>query len=148
MTFSVTNKCQSRCKTCNIWKIYHENLYDPKDELSIEEIDRIFRSIGHIYFFNLSGGEPFLRNDLSKIVESALEYLKPAIIHSPTNAIASNRVIEQTKTILDLIKSKGLETIVTIKPSLDGIGKLHDEIRGVPGNWEKLMSTIEGNKET
>ena len=22
LTFSITNMCQSRCKTCNIWKLY------------------------------------------------------------------------------------------------------------------------------
>jgi hypothetical protein len=25
LTFSVTNVCQSRCKTCSIWELYKEN---------------------------------------------------------------------------------------------------------------------------
>lgn len=146
LTFSVTNVCQSRCKTCNIWKIYPERHRNPKDELNLEEIKSIFRTMGRVYFLNLSGGEPFLRKDLPDIVDAALEELRPRIIHSPTNAIASERVVEGTREILERVRKKGLRTPVTVKPSLDGIGELHDEIRGVPGNWEKLMSTIEGLK--
>lgn len=143
LTFSVTNRCQSRCKTCGIWKIYPNKWQDPSNELKLDEIEKIFKSIGSkIYFFNLSGGEPFLRDDLPEIVEAAVTYLKPAIIHSPTNAIATKRVVQGTRRILEMLKAKGLNTPVTIKPSLDGIGKLHDEIRGVPGNWDKLMATI------
>lgn len=46
-----------------------------------------------------------------------------------------------------MLRRRGLDTPVTIKPSLDGVGALHDEIRGAPGNWEKLLATIEGLKE-
>lgn len=148
LTFSVTNRCQSKCKTCGIWKIYPNKLQDPSNELKLDEIKKIFRSIGsRVYFFNLSGGEPFLRRDLPEIVEAAVTYLKPSIIHSPTNAIATQKVVEGTRAILEMLRAKGLNTPVTIKPSLDGIGKRHDEIRGVPGNWEKLMATIQELKK-
>lgn len=147
LTFSVTNVCQSRCKTCKIWKIYPERHQNPKTELTVDEITRVFRSMPTVYFLNFSGGEPFLRNDLPDIVDAAIEHLKPRIIHSPTNAIASTRVVEGTREILERVKRKGLKTPVTVKPSIDGIGEMHDEIRGVKSNWEKLMKTIEGLKE-
>lgn len=147
LTFSVTNVCQSRCKTCSIWKIYPNKHQNPKEELKLNEVERIFRSLGHVYFLNFSGGEPFLRRDLVDIVDLALEHLKPSIIHSPTNAIATKRVLEGTRNILECVRRRGLNTPVTIKPSIDGVGAMHDEIRGVPGNWDKLMATIEGLKE-
>lgn len=147
LTFSVTNRCQSRCKTCNIWRIYPEKHQNPKNELCLDEIRKIFKSMGRIYFFNLSGGEPFLRNDLPELVESAVKYLKPAIIHIPTNAIATDRILSHTGTILGMLRDRGLNTPVTVKPSLDGLGDLHDEIRGVKGNWEKLLKTVEGLKK-
>lgn len=115
--------------------------------MNLDEIEKIFRSMGKIYFFNLSGGEPFLRKDLPQIVELAIEHLQPKIIHSPTNAIASKTVIEGTRQILEIIARKSPGTPLTIKPSIDGVGPVHDEIRGVPGNWEKLMKTIEGLKK-
>lgn len=147
LTFSVTNVCQSRCKTCNIWKIYPDKHRSPQDELTLDEIQKIFLSIGNVYFFNLSGGEPFLRNDLPDIVDLALDHLRPHIIHSPTNAIATKRVVSGTQEILERVRRKGLSTPVTVKPSIDGIGQIHDEIRGVPGNWDKLLATITELKE-
>lgn len=147
LTFSVTNLCQSHCKTCNIWRIYPDHKQNLKDELTVEEIDRIFKSIGHVYFFNLSGGEPFLRKDLVDIVDSAISRLSPSIIHSPTNGIATKTILEKTSQILELVKRKRLDTTVTIKPSLDGIGEMHDQIRGFPGNWQKLLNTINGLKD-
>ena len=84
-----------------------------------------------------------MRNDLPEIIESAVKYLKPAIIHIPTNAIATDRIINNTGTILEMLRDRGLNTPLTVKPSLDGIGDLHDEIRGIKGNWEKLLKTVE-----
>ncbi len=147
LTFSVTNACQSRCKTCNIWKIYPDKHRSFKDELTVDEIRTIFRSMGRVYFLNLSGGEPFLRPDLPQIIEAAVEHLRPAILHSPTNAIAVDRVLSHTERILEILKEKSPKTPFTVKPSLDGVGALHDEIRGVKGNWEKLLATIEGLTE-
>ena len=147
LTFSVTNQCQSKCKTCNIWKFYREGTQDPKGELNLHEIEKLFKSLGGIYFFNLSGGEPFLRRDLPEIVDLAIEHLKPAIIHSPTNAIATKRILTSTRAILENLKKRGLKTPLTIKPSLDGVGAVHDEIRGFKGNWQRLLKTIHGLKE-
>jgi len=62
LTFSITNRCNSRCKTCNIWKIPAEE----SEELSLDEIELIFKSMDKLYFLNISGGEPFLRKDLVK----------------------------------------------------------------------------------
>jgi MoaA/NifB/PqqE/SkfB family radical SAM enzyme len=146
LTFSVTNICQSRCKTCNIWKIYKNNPEKRKDELSLEEIEKIFKSMGHIYIFNVSGGEPFLRPDLTVVIEAACEYLRPGIIHIPTNAIATRLIKKKTRNIIRILHSLCPSTRLTIKPSLDHIDKRHDEIRGVSGNFEKVMGVYESLK--
>ena len=146
-TFSVTNMCQSRCKTCDIWQLYKKKPKLKEKELKLWEIERIFKSMGHVYFFNLSGGEPFLRNDLPEIVDLACKYLTPRVIHTPTNAIASDLVLKQTRKILEIMKKNNCDAVFTIKPSFDGIGKKHDEIRGVKGNFKKLMRTYNGLKK-
>lgn len=143
LTFSVTNLCQSRCRTCCIWKLYKENPARRSEELGIHEIREIFRSLGHVFIFNLSGGEPFLRKDLGRIIELACEYLTPRIVHIPTNAIAERLVIERVRKILEIMTDHDPSIQLTIKPSLDHIGKKHDEIRGVPGNYEKVMRVFE-----
>ena len=104
LTFSVTNLCQSRCRTCSIWKLYRDDPYKRKEELTINEIEKIFKSLGHVYICNISGGEPFLRPDFTQIIELACRYLTPAIIHIPTNAIAVDLVEKKTREILDIIK--------------------------------------------
>jgi len=142
LTFSVTNQCQSKCKTCHIWDLYNKHPEKRKEELTISEIDKIFMSMGHIYIFNISGGEPFLRDDITQIIEAACKYLTPGIIHIPTNAIAVNRIEKKTKDILDLLKAKYPHVRLTVKPSMDHIEEKHDAIRGVPGNFKKVMDVF------
>lgn len=142
VTLSVTNMCQSRCKTCGIWKLYLHDRAKFRDELTLSEIEKTFASIGDIYFFNISGGEPFLRQDLPQIVKAACKYLKPAVIHTPTNALAPRIIEERVAEILDIIDSSGRTIPFTIKPSFDGVGDIHDEIRGVKGNFDKVLDTV------
>lgn len=139
LTFSVTNLCQSKCKTCSIWQLYRQHPDKLCSELTLEEIERIFRSIGHVYVFNVSGGEPFLRKDFVEIVELACHHLSPGIIHIPTNAIAARLIAEKTRQIINILKHRYPNIRLTVKPSLDHIDSRHDEIRGVKGNFEKVM---------
>lgn len=142
LTFSVTAACQSLCKTCQIGRLYRENPDRIQDDLSLDEIERIFKTMGPVYFFNLSGGEPFLRTDLPQIIDIAIRYLHPKIIHIPTNAIAIRKIERLTYEILEVIDREAPGTTFTIKPSIDGLGSVHDEIRGVPGNFKQLEKTI------
>jgi len=147
LTFSVTNVCQSRCKTCSIWELYKENPEQRKEELALDEIEKIFRSMGHIYVFNISGGEPFLRSDITEIITAACHHLSPGVVHIPTNAIAKERIERKTKEILETLKNNCDGTQLTIKPSLDHIESRHDEIRGVPGNFKKVLDVFHRLKE-
>lgn len=140
LTFSVTNICQSRCKTCNIWELYSKHPEKRDQELSLDEIEKIFRSMGHVYIFNISGGEPFLRSDFTEIIKLACRYLTPGIIHIPTNAIAVDLVEKKVQEILKFLKTDFPSVHLTVKPSLDHIGDKHDEIRGIPGNFQKVMT--------
>jgi MoaA/NifB/PqqE/SkfB family radical SAM enzyme len=147
LTYSVTNRCQSRCLTCKIWRVYKDHPARVEQELTLDEIERAFKSIGHIYFFNISGGEPFLRDDLADIVGLALEHLTPRIVHIPTNALMPQRIRDTVEEILRRMESRAPETPLTVKPSLDAVGEKHDEIRGVPGNFDKVLQTIDLLKE-
>lgn len=143
VTYSVTAACQSRCKTCQIGRMYHEHPERAKLDLSLSQIERTFSTMKPVYFFNISGGEPFLRQDLPQIVELACKYLKPSVIHTPTNGIMPQRIEEGTRAILEIIKKYNPGVPFTVKPSIDGVGAMHDEIRGVPGNFAKLLDTID-----
>lgn len=142
VTHSITAACQSKCKTCQIGLEYQANPKRAERDLNVDEIEKIFESMGHVYFFNISGGEPFLRKDLPEIIRLACKYLRPQIIHIPTNAIASETVRDLTIRSLQIIHQYDPKLSLTVKPSIDGIGSLHDKIRGVPGNFRQLKKTI------
>lgn len=147
LTYSVTAACQSRCKTCQIGAMFCQDPTRPQKDLKLDEIEKIFRSMKPVYFFNMSGGEPYLRKDLPEIVELACKYLKPRVVHTPTNAILTERIVENTEKIIHIVREYNPEVPFTVKPSIDGIGELHDEIRGVKGNFECLLKTINGLKK-
>jgi MoaA/NifB/PqqE/SkfB family radical SAM enzyme len=147
LTYSVTAACQSRCKTCNIGLKYQRDPNRKEKDLTIKEVEKIFKNLGPIYFFNISGGEPFLRKDLPDVVDLACKYLKPKIIHIPTNAIASEAIRDLTKKCVEIIRDYDCRVPLTVKPSIDGVGNVHDEIRGVRGNFSQLKKTINYLKE-
>jgi MoaA/NifB/PqqE/SkfB family radical SAM enzyme len=137
ITVSVTYRCNSRCKTCNVWKRQAE-------ELSLDEYESIFRSLGKTpFWFTISGGEPFLRTDLPDICQSIYRNCKPGVINIATNGILSERIPEVAKRIIEACPDSN----VVINLSLDGIGPKHDEIRNVPGNWEKALKTYRALRE-
>ena len=147
LTYSVTAACQSRCKTCGIGHMYAQRPERADDDLTADEVEKIFKTMRPVYFFNLSGGEPVLRKDLPRIVELACKYLKPRVIHTPTNAIMTERVEACVREILEIVNRYDLSVPFTVKPSIDGIGDVHDEIRGVKGNFARLLQTIERLKQ-
>src|SRR5256886_9006059 len=109
LTISVSYRCNSRCKTCNVWQ-------RPNDDFTLDEYDKTFASIGRdAYWFTFSGGEPTLRKDLPEMVAAAYRHCRPGIINIPTNGI-------QDKIIPARI-ARGLQTAPTregiIQPSVD-----------------------------
>ena len=147
LTYSVTAACQSRCKTCQIGAMFCQDPTRAQKDLTLEEVEKIFRTMQPVYFFNMSGGEPFMRDDLPEIVALACKYLKPRVIHTPTNAILPDKIIQNTEKTIKIVRKYDRTVPVTVKPSIDGVGEKHDEIRGVKGNFKCLLKTIEGLKK-
>jgi MoaA/NifB/PqqE/SkfB family radical SAM enzyme len=135
VTVSVTDRCNSRCRTCNIWR------KEAGQELTTEEFDRVFASLGRApYWITFSGGEPFLRRDLEDLCQSAYTHCRPAILNIPTNGLLYRQIPERVAEIAHRCPDSQL--IVNL--SLDGVGRRHDEIRSVPGNFERAMQTYRG----
>lgn len=147
LTYSVTAACQSRCKTCQIGAMFCQDPTRSQNDLKLDEIEKVFKSMRPVYFFNMSGGEPFMRDDLPEIVDLACKYLKPRVVHTPTNAILSDKIVRDTEQIIRIVRDYDSSVPVTVKPSIDGVGEKHDEIRGVKGNFKCLLKTIEGLKK-
>jgi len=137
ITVSVSYRCNSRCKTCNVWLL-------PNDDFTLEEWDKTFESLGKApYWFTFSGGEPTLRKDLPDMVESAYRHCRPGIINIPTNGIQDKIIPGRIERVLQAAPKS--EVIINL--SLDGVGEKHNEVRGVHNNWVRAMSTWSQFKE-
>ena len=132
VTFFVTWRCNCKCIMCDIWKKRQV------EELSIQEIENIFKQLKPIDAIRLSGGEPFLRKDISRIINVVDVTVDPKIIHITTNGLLTDYIVSTIKELdLNVVKK------IHIKISIDDIGKAHDEIRGVAGVYDKAMDTVE-----
>lgn len=137
ITVSGSYRCNSRCKTCNVWLL-------PNDDMTLEEWDRTFESLGRApYWFTFSGGEPTLRKDLPDMVGSAYRHCQPGIINIPTNGIQQKIIPGSVERVLQVAPKS--EVIINL--SLDGVGLKHDEVRGVRNNWDRAMVTYAALKE-
>jgi MoaA/NifB/PqqE/SkfB family radical SAM enzyme len=140
LTVSVTNACNSRCRTCFLWKLYSENPDLKQREFKTWEFEKTFKSIGKkIFWVTMSGGEPFLRSDLPEICSSFTENCSPKIINIPTNALLPLVIEDKTKKIL----KKCIGPNLVINLSLDGVGDLHDKIRNIRGNFNLFLETYQ-----
>src|SRR5712692_9287895 len=136
LTISVSYRCNSRCKTCNVWQ-------RPNDDFTIEEYDKTFASIGRdAYWFTFSGGEPTLRKDLPEMVGAAYRHCRPGIINIPTNGIQDKIIPGRIEQVL--LAAPKSDVIVNL--SLDGVEVKHEILRNVKGNFERAMRTYAGLK--
>jgi MoaA/NifB/PqqE/SkfB family radical SAM enzyme len=137
LVVSVSYRCNSRCKTCGVWR-------RESDELSLEEWRQVFAHLGRAPFYlTFTGGEPFLRPDLPEIVIAAAQLCRPAVITIPTNGLLTRRILDGVGRICTAAPASQ----VGLNLSLDAVGEEHDAIRGVPGNWQRAMETWRGLKE-
>lgn len=113
------------------------------DELSLREFNQIFEGIGdYPYWFTISGGEPFFRDDLVGICQSIYRNCQPKIINIPTNGILWETIPQKVEKIVKTCP----RTQFIINVSLDDIEERHDEIRRVKGNFEKVLETYRALK--
>lgn len=133
LTISITNKCISKCKTCNIWKKSQE-----EKELSLDDWSKILKSIGKCpVWITISGGEPFLREDFVSIVRMISKYNRPYIISIGTNGMLTDKIESDVKEILSFYDKN-----LIVNLSVDGINAKHDFIRGATC-FDKVLETYE-----
>src|SRR4029079_13897764 len=130
----VTSRCNAFCKTC----FYHEELNQPGD-LTFEQLEKISRTMPPITDLWLSGGEPTLRRDVPQVIDTFVKNNGINRLIIPTNGLIKSRVYE----IVERALGPHPKIDLYLNIALDGYGKTHDRIRGVPGNWEKALECIE-----
>jgi MoaA/NifB/PqqE/SkfB family radical SAM enzyme len=134
LTFFVTRKCNARCPFC-----FYLQSADPAEdraaELSLDEIDKVSRSLGRLLWLAFSGGEAFLRKDLVDISRIFHARNRPALMLFSSNGLAPELIRDSTEQILRQCPG----SVVVVKLSLDGLNGAHDALRQTPGGFAKAM---------
>ena len=111
-----------QCKMCNIWK------FPTKKDEEIKAAD--LKSLPKLRFINLTGGEPFVREDLDEIVEECYRHTDRIVIS--TSGWLEDRVIALAKKFPK----------IGIRISIEGLSQKNDELRGRPGGFDKGLRTL------
>jgi MoaA/NifB/PqqE/SkfB family radical SAM enzyme len=131
LIFFVTGECNLSCEHCFYWQRLNRH-----EEITLEQIKAAFGSFGRIKNLLLSGGEPFLRNDLLEICNFFNRNNRVAFISIPTNGSLPGLIASKAEEILS-----NLDVALTIGLSLDGMEDYHDRLRGKDGLFEKVIET-------
>ena len=121
-TVIVTYRCNARCTMCNRYKCPSK----PEEELTLETI----KKLPQMYFTNITGGEPFIREDLPEIVREL--YKKSDRIVISTNGFFTDRIIKLCKEFPN----------VGIRISIEGLEQTNNEIRGLNDGFNRGYSTL------
>ena len=121
-TVIVTYRCNAKCTMCNRYKVPSK----PDEEISIETI----KKLPEMYFTNITGGEPFIRDDLKDIVRELLKKSDRIVIS--TNGFFTDRIVELCKEFPQ----------VGIRISIEGLEKTNNEIRGLDDGFNRGYTTL------
>jgi len=138
LIFFINSICNQKCEHCFYWR----NL-NRKDDLTLEEVVGLSRSLGRIENLNLSGGEPFLRPEFSEICKQFIRHNRVRQIYVPTNGTFTERTIRHVGKVLN---EKDLDLFV-VEHSLDGMPEFHDRFRGQRGGFAKSIETYDALAE-
>ncbi len=132
VVIAVTYQCNSRCIMCEIWKKKSVLELYPEDYINLPK---------NLQDINITGGEPFLRNDLYKIIKILSQRCLKANIIISTNGFATDLILSQAEKIIKIFPK------IKIAISIDGIEEKHNKIRNVINGFEKSIKTIVGLKK-
>lgn len=117
--------CNLRCHMCPFWRRPDEML------LSLEEERKMMDSLADfgVSFMGFEGGEPFVRRDLPEILRLSHDRFHTSVV---TNGWMLRERFKSVRDYLD-----------HIFVSIDGIGEVHDRLRGVEGSFSRARDGIE-----
>jgi len=137
LNLNIIDSCNSKCTMCNIWK-RDEALEISPSQLQKVLQDPLFSELEHV---GVTGGEPTLREDLPDVYKAIIK-ARPNItgLSIITNAINSEDVLNRIKHIKSICDENQIHFSAMV--SIDGVGKVHDQVRGVKGNFDTAIKVF------
>ena len=132
VTFVATYHCNFRCVMCNIWQKKSVN------EMTPAEVEQFFQRWPQFRWVHLTGGELFMRRDLADLVGAIQGSCKSLfLLNFPTTGWFGDKTVALVEGVL----KRGVGRLMTTI-SIDGPKALHEEMRGLPGSWDKGIETF------
>jgi radical SAM protein with 4Fe4S-binding SPASM domain len=117
-----TYRCNNKCQMCYTWK------FPTKEEEEFKP--SLLEKLPSLSFCNVTGGEPFLRDDFGEITHILLKKAKRLVIS--TNGWFTDKIVELAKT----------EKRIGIRISLEGFPAANDELSGMPDSFDHGLRTL------
>ncbi len=132
VTFVATYLCNFRCEMCNIWQKKSVN------EMTPEEVGLFFDRWSQFKWVHMTGGELFMRRDFDDVVAAIQKNCRSLyLLNFPTTGWFGDKTMQ----VVEKTLARGVgRLMVTI--SLDGPKALHEELRGLPGSFDKALETF------
>jgi Fe-coproporphyrin III synthase len=118
----VTYRCNAHCYMCNTWQFPSPQ----SEEITPEDL----RSLPSLKFISITGGEPFMRQDLEEIVDAV--HAKADRIVVSTNGYFTDRITALARRYPDL----------GFRVSIEGLPSANDELRGLKDGFDHAMRTL------
>ena len=138
LIFFINSICNLKCEHCFVWDRLNQ-----RDDLSFDEIVALSEDLGPVENLNLSGGEPFMREDFAAVCRQFIDRNGVKQIYVPTNGYYTEKTLTAVESVL---RSPELDLLV-LEFSLDGMPEFHDRFRGNPRSFSKAMETIDAVSE-
>ncbi len=129
----VTRECNAFCGHCLL-----SNPELKSGKLSVDDYEKIARSMGPILFLLPTGGEPWLRRDLPQIVSKFVDHNQVVNVGIPSNGSFPERLIPGMEWLLSTYPNVDF----AIDISFDHIHEKHDENRKIPGLFTQACQTF------
>lgn len=141
LTIEITNQCNLRCRFCNIWQEAKAKYIEPvtlNNFLTTLVKDRGY----NVQYIGITGGEPFLHPRFKALIKTIKLLKLKKILHQQIEVgIFSNGYF--TREILSFLTdfSQEVENF-NMGFSLDGIGDMHNQLRGKADAFKNVDRTI------
>lgn len=137
----ITSRCNSRCVTCKVWCNPH------KSDMDAAALKRALKDpfFSKVEVVGVNGGEPSLYKDMDGLLNALFVLKNLKRIHFISNALLSDRLLSIMKTVKRECEEKKIIVYLTI--SIDGVGDIHNEVRGIDHAFTKTIATLNSLKK-
>ncbi len=133
----VTRECNAFCGHCLL-----SNPELKSGKLTVDDYEKIARSMGPLLFLLPTGGEPWLRRDLPQIVSKFIDHNQVVNVGIPSNGSFPDRLIPGMEWLLS--RYPGVDFAIDI--SFDHLHEKHDANRKIEGLFDQACETYNALK--